>query len=71
MPLIDLVLKIEVIVNLLVLPFSLILPKIPGPKGKEVSIGKFIHGMIENWYETVFNLNAYEIESFEKQKKQT
>lgn len=65
MPLIDIILKIEVIINILILPFNYVCPRIK--RGKEqVPIGKWIHGKIEDWYEAVFNLNPYEIESFEK-----
>ena len=65
MPLIDFLLKIEVIVNLIVLPFNSLCPTC-NHNGKRKSIGRIVHSEIEKLYEMFFSLNAYEIESFEK-----
>lgn len=65
MPVIDILLKLESFINFILMPFS-------SCKGEnEHPIGRRFHTWYEDMFDTVFNLNALELDNFEKQKKQT
>lgn len=65
MPLIDILLKIESLFNVLAIPLCCRY----GNKNRTIS--KRIHILFEDFFEYFFNLNAFELENFEKQKKYT
>ena len=59
MPLIDIMLKIEAIINLVMLPFCCTC-------GRKDSISVSVTKSIEQAFEYTFNLNPFELASFEK-----
>lgn len=59
MPLIDLLIKIEALINLITVFFFTC-----DSNGK--TIGRRLHELMERGFEKAFNLNAFELEAFEK-----
>lgn len=59
MPLIDLIEKVESIIGILLLPFKFI-------GSKDSNLSRRFHIWIEKKYEEWFNLNAFELDTFEK-----
>ena len=64
MPIIDIIQKFEAIIGLLLLPIKFL-------SSNENNLSKRFQKWIEKKYEEMFNLNAFELDTFEKQKKQT
>ena len=62
MPAIDIIQKFEAIIGILLLPFKCL-------GTNEYNVSRRFHAWIEKKYEDIFNLNAFEIDTFEKQKK--
>ena len=60
MPTIDILLKIESVLKVIAIPFYCKCGK------NKTSISKMIHTGYENFLETLFNLNPFELENFEK-----
>lgn len=59
MPVIDIFLKLETLINFILLPFMC---KTSGMK----EYNRLVHEWMENRIENIFNLNPFELETFEK-----